>query len=84
LSQDYLAFAGDSRQARLDAATAGDDYELLFTATQQRAAAILALSESLGLPFSRIGRIEAGAGLRISDAGLELELPPQLGFEHGG
>lgn len=83
LSQAYLAFAGETPQARLDAATAGDDYELLFTAPQERAAAILALSESLGLPFSRIGRIEKGAGLRLSDGGEELALPHQLGFEHG-
>jgi hypothetical protein len=32
LSPAYRAFAGDDRAARLAAATAGDDYELLFAA----------------------------------------------------
>ena len=82
LSDAYLTYAGDDRGARLSAARAGDDYELLFTASHDRAAEILALSEELGLPFSRVGRIEAGTGLRLLDRGEEIPLPPQLGYEH--
>lgn len=80
LSEPYLAFAGE---ASLDAATAGDDYELLFAARAQDATAILALAEEIGLPFSRIGRFEAGAGLALSDRGASVPLPARLGFEHG-
>lgn len=83
LSQAYLDLAGESRGARLEAATAGDDYELLFTAPRERAPAIHALADRLGLPFSRIGGIEEGSGLRVLDAGEEVPLPPKLGFEHG-
>ncbi|HEV2815961.1 MAG TPA: thiamine-phosphate kinase [Allosphingosinicella sp.] len=67
----------------LEAATAGDDYELLFATRSDRAAAILALGEEIGLPFSRIGRCAAGAGLSLSDAGEPVALPARLGFEHG-
>ena len=82
LSEAYLACLGDSRAARLAAATAGDDYELLFAAPPGRAGGILALSESLGLPFSRIGAAEAGEGLRLSERGEAVALPPRLGWEH--
>lgn len=80
LSDSYLALLGE---ARLEAATAGDDYELLFAADEGRGAAILALSEAISLPFSRIGRFEAGAGLALTDAGRAVPLPARLGFEHG-
>jgi thiamine-monophosphate kinase len=80
LSDPYLAFAGE---ARLEAATAGDDYELLFAACADQAQAILALSDEIGLPFSRIGRFQAGAGISLSARGDPVPLPERLGFEHG-
>jgi len=80
LSQAYLALLGE---ARLEAATAGDDYELLFATTEAAAPAILALAEEIGLPFSRIGRFEAGAGLALTDRGEAVPVPATLGFEHG-
>jgi thiamine-monophosphate kinase len=79
LSDAYLAACGE---ARLDAATAGDDYELLFAAPPETAPALLALADELGLPFSRIGACVAGAGLALSQAGAPVPLPPSLGFEH--
>jgi thiamine-monophosphate kinase len=81
LSDAYLAACGE---ARLEAAVAGDDYELLFAAGPDTAPALLALAEEIGLPFSRIGRCAAGAGLTLSEAGVPVPLPPRLGFEHGG
>ena len=72
-----------SQGTPLAAATAGDDYELLFTAAADKAAAILALAEEIGLPLSRIGRCTAGAGLSLSDRGAPVPLPARLGFEHG-
>lgn len=79
LSEAYLAARGE---ARIEAATAGDDYELLFTAAADDASTLLALGDELGLPFSRIGRVEAGAGLILSDRGVPVPLPRRLGFEH--
>jgi len=80
LSDAFLAAHGE---ARLEAATAGDDYELLFATPADSGQAVLALAEEIGLPFSRIGRFEAGAGLVLSERGTPVPLPARLGFEHG-
>ena len=45
----------------------GDDYELLFTAPQERRAAIDALPGEIGVPLSRIGTIEPAGGLQVLD-----------------
>jgi len=60
----------------------GDDYELLFTAPPAQAAAVAAAAAAGGVRVTRIGRIEAEAGLRLVDrAGLSL---PQryASFDH--
>ncbi len=82
LSQALLAVSGDGLEARLSAATAGDDYELLFAAPPGRAAEILALQDELGLPLSRIGALAAGSGLSLTDAGASVPLPQRLGWVH--
>jgi thiamine-monophosphate kinase len=82
LSAALLETAGEDRSARLDAATAGDDYELLFAAPPEAATAILALSERLGLPLSRIGRFADGHGLALHDREGPVPLPDRLGYEH--
>lgn len=82
LSEALLAASGDGRETRLAAATAGDDYELLFAAAPGRAAEILALQDSLGLPLSRIGNLAEGSGLKLADGDDALPLPPHLGWEH--
>ena len=84
LSDALLDLAGNSRAARLDAATTGDDYELLFAAAPAAAHGLLRLAEELGLPFTRIGAFEEGSGLALTDDGEAVLLPDRLGFEHGG
>ncbi len=60
----------------------GDDYELLFTAARDNRQAIAALSGRYGPALTRIGRIEAGEGVRILDArGAPVTLPLG-GFDH--
>ncbi len=82
LSPAFIEALGEDRPARLAAATAGDDYELLFTAAPERGAGLLALADALGLPLSRIGSVEPGSGLRLTDDGQALPLPDRLGWEH--
>ncbi|MFS0772562.1 thiamine-phosphate kinase [Sphingomonas sp. 1P08PE] len=74
LSPAYRAVAGADRTARLAAATAGDDYELLFAAAPDREPPVAA---------TRIGAFAEGRGLALHDAGEPLALPARLGFEHG-
>ncbi|WP_310346239.1 thiamine-phosphate kinase [Rhodoferax saidenbachensis] len=45
----------------------GDDYELVFTAPPDRAAAVQAAALASDTPVTRIGRIDAAAGLRVVD-----------------
>jgi thiamine-monophosphate kinase len=79
LSEAFLAACGE---ARLEAATAGDDYELLFAAPPEAATQLLGLADEIGLPFTRIGQAVAGAGLSLCDAGAPVPMPARLGFEH--
>ena len=54
--------------SRLMAAlSAGDDYELLFTASPEAAAGIAALASETDVPVTAIGRIERGTGVRVVD-----------------
>lgn len=54
---------------RLDCALAGgDDYELLFCAPAARRDAVLTAARAAHTPVTRIGRIDAEAGLRLLDA----------------
>jgi thiamine-monophosphate kinase len=84
LSADYRALRGGGREARLDAAVGGDDYELLFAASPDRAAGLEAIGAELGLAVTSVGRFAAGAGLTLTDQGAAVPLPDRLGFEHRG
>lgn len=59
----------------------GDDYELCFTAPSTVRAKIVALSESLGVPLTRIGVTTQGSALMVLDGDKVLELN-QLGYNH--
>ena len=50
------------------ALTGGDDYELAFTAPPAARAAVQAAGERAATPVTRIGRIEAAPGLRLTGA----------------
>lgn len=69
--------ADGDRAARLAAATAGDDYELLFAAP-----AGLSLSQPGLAMVTPIGRFVSGQGLTVIDAGGAVPLPDRLGYEH--
>jgi len=67
-------------RARL--AVGGDDYELLFTAPAASTTAIMDLSSALGLPLTRIGRIEPGADVRLVDAAGRTMSIEEPGYRH--
>lgn len=58
----------------LEAATAGDDYELLFT---------LPAGAAPPVPATCIGAASAGNGLTLTVGGAPVPLPGKLGYSHG-
>jgi thiamine-monophosphate kinase len=82
LSEAFIGALGDGAGARLTAATAGDDYELLFAAGADRSVEILALQDELGLPLVRIGMLADGSGLSLTEGTEPVPLPASLGWVH--
>ena len=80
LSPAYRDACGDDLPSLTSAATAGDDYELLFTASDDEAVA--AVSARVGLPLTPIGRMRAGSGLQLRHAGAPVRYDGPLGWEH--
>jgi thiamine-monophosphate kinase len=74
LSQAFEAERGASVEARLTAATAGDDYVLL-----------VALGADVAPPEAliEVGRFRAGEGISILLDGQPVPVPDRLGYEHG-
>lgn len=66
----------------LDAASAGDDYELAFTAPPIHASRIAALAAETGVALTRIGEIVARTpqGVVWQRAGKDVQVPP--GYRH--
>jgi len=66
----------------LAAATAGDDYELLFTAPAKDEAGVMAAAKDARVPVTRIGQVMAGVGVEVlDDAGQSLTLD-RPGYRH--
>jgi len=62
--------------------SAGDDYEILFTAPERAAPDVATLAAQLGIRVTRIGGVYEGAGVRLlDDAGNEIPVALR-GFEH--
>jgi thiamine-monophosphate kinase len=68
LSLAARAIVEDNPNIHARLAAAGDDYELLVAAPADAAEAIAALSSCLGVPVTRIGRINVGSGVRLLDS----------------
>lgn len=74
LSAAYAAYRGSDRAARLAAATAGDDYQLLFA---------LPYGAVPPIPATCVGRFAAGQGLTLRHGAEPVPLPDRLGYLHG-
>ncbi|RYF82950.1 MAG: thiamine-phosphate kinase [Comamonadaceae bacterium] len=62
----------------------GDDYELLFTAPAAAHQAVQAAAQASGTPVTRIGHMDAEAGLRIVDAQGAKVADRFVSFDHFG
>lgn len=74
LSEPYVRYRGSSVEARVAAATAGDDYVLLVALPAER-------EPPHGL--HHVGEFKRGEGLSLRLDGKVVRLPEKLGFEHG-
>ncbi|HWA03104.1 MAG TPA: thiamine-phosphate kinase [Rhizomicrobium sp.] len=73
-SDALKALWGESQDAWVRAATAGDDYEIAFTASSPIAGG--------DIPVARIGRVEQGSGVvLLGPQGREIEVP-RAGYRH--
>ena len=73
LSPLYVSCRTDSLESRLQAASWGDDYQLLFTARPD---------VTLPVQATAIGRVLSGGGLTLKDGATPVKLPPMLGYQH--
>lgn len=76
----------DPAPARRCQLAGGDDYELLFSASPQQRAAILALAAELALPLTRCGRFVAAScpGVALCDESGQAMTVSERGFDHFG
>ncbi len=74
--------ARDLPGARDAALGGGDDYELLFTAPPARRDDVAGLARRLVLPLTRIGKADAGPGLKVVDAAGREIAPTGRGWQH--
>ena len=78
LGDAFRAARGDDLEARLLAATGGDDYALLAVAPEE----VLGLSLPWETKLTAIGRLERGEGLSLRFGDAEIPVPERLGHEH--
>jgi thiamine-monophosphate kinase len=82
LSPAARQIAAGTPDLPLRLATAGDDYELLFTAPPEASETILRLSAELRLPLTAIGTIETDTGVRLVDAAGKVVPVAAAGYRH--
>ena len=73
LSSPYVSYRGDSLDSRIQAASWGDDYELLFASPT---------TAKMPAYATIVGVVTEGTGLSLHDDGRRVDLPPSLGYQH--
>ena len=82
LSAALLAVRPDVLDTRLAAATAGDDYQLLFTADPGLAGAIREIAAGLDIAVTPIGHAGVGEGITLTHHAQRIVVPERPGFMH--
>lgn len=83
-TSDGLRDAFGIDQRRLLQATGGDDYELCFSVAPASRGAVLSAAREAGVAVTRVGRVTAGEGVTVCDAGGEAWSAPAPGWVHFG
>jgi thiamine-monophosphate kinase len=82
LSPAFRAANGSDDKARARAATAGDDYEIAFSAPANARTRVMAAARKARTPVTQIGRVEDGRGVYLLDAKGRLLPTGRGGFVH--
>jgi thiamine-monophosphate kinase len=82
LSAALIAETGGGAAARIAACTAGDDYQILFTAPRPKAKAVLALAARTQTRVTRIGTAGQGRGVLVLDEDGDPFAMPKGGYTH--
>ena len=62
--------------------TGGDDYELAFAVRQGAENDVIAISEKVGVPVTRIGTFESGKGVKVFDQNGKAMAFTETGYKH--
>lgn len=73
LSPEYVSYRSDSPESRMQAASWGDDYQLLFAA---------APDAEIPIAATAVGKVIEGGELSLFDDERPIPLPPSLGYQH--
>ena len=60
----------------------GDDYELCFTVPRERRSKVDKISQEIGIPLTRIGKINKGEGLVVLDQTEKPITMEKTGYDH--
>jgi thiamine-monophosphate kinase len=80
-SSALRALWGEGPDALVRAVTAGDDYQIAFTTSTEEELIQLDAASAGGVLVTRIGRVEAGEGVRLMLDGKEIPVP-RPGYRH--
>ena len=86
LALDQIPFAGAPVEMaeKIDLATWGDDYQVLFTVGDAETDRLRVAAADAGVSITPIGQVLADeAPLTLVEDGVHINLPETLGFEHG-
>jgi thiamine-monophosphate kinase len=81
-SAELKRLAGTSIEAIVEAATAGDDYEIAFTAPASKREAVFSAAKKAHTPVTQIGRVVEGEGVKLLDGRGNVIPVPRAGYVH--
>jgi thiamine-monophosphate kinase len=79
--QTWLEARGAPLSGRLALAAGGDDYEIVCAVAEDDAGDFAAACRKAGLAATRVGRFQAGAGIRLTYEGMHCAAAT-LGYRH--
>lgn len=82
LSPAFVEARGDTRETSVQAATMGDDYQLLFAASPRSRKHVEMAAEETRTDIHCVGTVEKGTGITLYEGGRPVPLPDMLGWEH--